>query len=126
MQVVLWLFQLAARRHRLVALRRCLLAVVLPAVVVLVSRVAKAVTRELVVCYSSAVVVVRRVAAAPSHLNLRRARTRAVYRSTLASRQRAAAAPCRYLQVIHPAMQRVASSSAPDRVTRILELRLRL
>ena len=95
MQAVLWLLQLAARRHLLVAPRRCLLAVVLPAVAVLVSRVAKAVTRELVVCYSSAVVVVRRVAAAPSHLNLRRARTLAAYRSTLASRQRAAAAPCR-------------------------------
>ena len=96
MQAVLWLLQLAARRHRLVAPRRCLLAVVLPAVAVLVSRVAKAVTREWAVCYSSTVVVVRRVAAAPLHLNLRRVRKRAAYRSTLASRQRAAAAPCQY------------------------------
>ena len=126
MQAVLWLLQLAARRHLLVAPRRCLLAVVLPAVVVLVSRVAKAVTREWAVCYSSAVVVVRRVAAAPLHLNLRRARKRAAYRSTLASRQRAAAAPCQYPQVIHLAIQRVASSSALDRVTWMLELRPRL
>ena len=61
---------------------------------VFVSRVARATVPARVVCCTSAVVAVRKVAAALSRLSLRRVRTRAACPSTLASRQRAAAAPC--------------------------------